>query len=88
MDNIQVEYDGRYPNACSGRLTIKKDGELIYQERHCCRSTGCVWFDDEWGEHVVSGELLWEDANQFDEEVQEAVRQRLSQVAVCCGGCI
>ena len=88
MNNIKVEYDGKYPNACSGRLKIWENNKLIYNKEFCCTSTGRVWFDDEWNEHVESGELLWDDANDFDKKIQEEVEKVLSQIHVCCGGCV
>lgn len=86
--NIVVEYDGKYPNTCSGTLKITVDGEVIYNKDFCCYSTGSVWFDEQWGEHVEDGELIWGDANKFDSEIQEAVVAVLSGCNVCCGGCI
>ena len=88
---IEVSFSGTgFPNACSGTLEIKEDGKVIYSNDFCCRSTGSVWFDDDWGEHVESGELIWEEeeAEKFDKEIQEAVRDVLSEVYVCCGGCV
>jgi len=85
---IEVTYDGAYPNACAGRLLIKQDGEVIYDERHCCHSTGGVWFDKDGDEHVESGELVWNDRDQHSAEIGEAVYALLCGVRVCCGGCI
>ncbi len=85
---IEVIYDGEYPNACRGRLIIKDDGTEIYNKENCCYSTGSVWFDKDWSEHVESGELLWGDAGNFSAEIQEAVRDVLSNQHVCCGGCV
>jgi len=87
---IEVSYDGDYPNACSGKLEIKVDGELIYSKKHCCSSTGSVSFDDDWNENVTQGELNWEDANDFAEdlEILRAVYSVLDGVGVCCGGCV
>lgn len=90
MRNIVVEYDGMYPNSCSGCLIIKEDEKEIYKKQHCCRSTGSCHFDKEWNEIVKDGELVWEseEAEKFDGEIREAVRDKLSSVRVCCGGCL
>jgi hypothetical protein len=90
MRNIQVFYDGEYPNTCRGVLRILIDGEEVYNEQYVCRSSGSVWFDDNWGEHVETGELYWkeEEAVKFDADVREAVANKLSDFCVCCGGCI
>lgn len=85
---IEVEYDGKYPNTCSGRLTIKVDGVIIYSEEYRCHSTGSVWFDKDWSEHVESGKLKWEDEKEFDRNIVRAVRKKLKQFDVCCGGCV
>jgi len=87
---IEVTYDGYYPSTCMGRLIIKENGIEIYNKQYCCSSSGSVWFDDDWNEHVECGELTWncEDASKFSEEIQNAVRDILSEKGVCCGGCI
>ena len=85
---IEVSYDGKYPNACSGTLIIKVDGEEIYNDKFCCGSGGSVWFDKNWDEHVAPGKLTWNDAEKFDRDVQVAVEEVLSRIDVCCGGCI
>lgn len=87
---IHVEYDGDYPNTCSGTLTIRKDGVKIYSKQFCCHSTGSVWFDDDWNEHVEEGTLMWEEceAEKFPSDIQEAVADKLSGYHVCCGGCV
>lgn len=87
---IEVEYDGEYSNTYSGTLVIKVDGEIIYDECFCCRSTGSVCFNDDWNGHVYGGELLWEpkDLNKFDKEIHDAVAEKLSEFQVCCGGCV
>lgn len=50
-----VDYDGDYPNLCSGTLTIKIDGKERVLKR-VLRSGGSVWFDDDWSEHIEYGE--------------------------------
>lgn len=86
--DIKVVYDGEYPTACMGCLKVWVDQELVYSEEFCCSSTGKVWFDDDWDAHVEHGELLWNDAEAFDKDIQEAVKAELDKVSVCCGGCI
>ena len=51
-----VSYDGDFPNLCSGTLVLRIDGEEVTFPKYCMRSGGSVWFDDEWHEHVESGE--------------------------------
>lgn len=65
-----VSYTGKYPNLCSGILTLKIDGiEYTFGNRYKCKnaketeylptfwcSGGYVGFDDDWNESVDSGE--------------------------------
>lgn len=90
MADIIVEYDGEYPTTCMGTLRIFVDGKEVYNKMYACSSTGSVWFDNEWNEYVVRGELVWieEEASKFSKEIQEAVREKLSEYEVCCGGCV
>lgn len=89
MANIQVTYDGAYPNLCRGQLTITVDDKVVYRERYCCHSEGSVWFDENWNEHVTDGAIVWsEDVEKFSDEIREAVREELSKYRGCCGGCV
>jgi hypothetical protein len=85
---IKVTYDGEYPNACTGTLTIIVDGETIYSKEHCCSSTGSCGFDDSFNEFVTDGRLDWDDEGKFSREIVEAVYQELDKIHVCCGGCL
>jgi hypothetical protein len=85
---IKVLYNGRYPNACRGTLIITVNDKEIYNKRGCCTSSGSVWFDAEWDEHVECGRLTWDDANEFSVEIQSAVSDVLDKIDVCCGGCV
>ena len=85
--DIKVTYDGEYPNTCSGTLIIKVDGKEIYNKKYCCHSTGSISCDD--NDYTAnSGELIWDDADEYIAEIQEAVRNVLCGCNVCCGGCI
>lgn len=79
--------DGKFPYTCRGELKIMVNGTVIYKKSSCCASTGSVSFDDDYNAHVVSGELIWNDADKFSAEIQQAVREKLSEYSVCCGGC-
>ena len=87
-DKIEVSYDGKYPNTCSGTLIIKVNDEEIYNKKFCCGSTGSVWFDDDWEEHVECGKLIWNDAKDFNDNIQKEVERELNKCDVCCGGCV
>lgn len=85
---IKVTYDGGYPSACSGRLVIVVGDKVVYDKKYRCHSDGGCWIDDNGDENVTEGALTWDDAEQFDEEIRQAVADVLSGVSVCCGGCI
>ena len=71
---IKVDYDGEYPNTCSGNLTVRVDGVIVYNGSAYASSSGSVWFDDEWNEHAEDGDLTLDDhgrkliAEGFNEE--------------------
>jgi len=91
MRNIKVKYDGRRPCVCGGNLKIWVNNQLIYDEDYQCSSTGRCYIDfnsPDQEEHVESGKLVWDEAKKFDKEIQDAVKNELSKVQVCCGGCI
>jgi hypothetical protein len=91
MPDIKIEYDGDYPNLCSGHLIITIDGIVWDFGKYNLTSGGTVWFDDNWTEHVTSGlwsVYEWPDgfpANLVD-DVLDAINDEIS--LGCCGGCI
>ena len=104
MSEYNVTYDGEFPNACSGTLTIYRDGVEIYSTGcYGFYSTGSAGFDGV-DTYVESGRLCFSnDAKQsfikwLDEEesiskndrraILDLVEETLSDVEVCCGGCI
>ena len=86
-----VSYDGRYPNYCSGCLTIKVDGKEYKLESILC-SGGRVWFGENWEEHVESGpwtiftHYLPEELRPRSLEIEEVVNANVHPG--CCGGCV
>ena len=90
MENIRVEYDGSYPTMCMGVLKIYVSDKKVYEKQFVCHSSGSVWFDKDWCEHVESGTLTWdsEEAKEFSQEIVSAVNDKLSNYSVCCGGCV
>lgn len=83
-----VSYDGKYPNLCSGTLTLRIDGKEVSIHRCLC-SGGSVWFDEDWNEHVECGAWgldLPEEYQQYEEQIADVVNENVPWG--CCGGCI
>ena len=84
-----VSYTGKYPNLCSGNLTLLVNG--IKFTGFSLSSNGRVWFDDDWNEHIAKGS--WEvdewPANFPEEAKKEALEVINENIEHgCCGGCI
>ena len=58
-DIVFVSYDGKYPNLCSGTLTLKIDSE-DHTFRYCLSSGGRVYHDGNWNWTVESGEWTFD----------------------------
>lgn len=99
--DIKVEYTERYPCACMGALLVYINDVLEYRTKDFVfKSTGGVYITEESDEHVEYGKLVWRDEVQRDnfykwvneqeehEEIITKVNNALSNVVVCCGGCI
>jgi hypothetical protein len=88
---IDVSYDGKYPNLCSGHLVVIIDGVKWDFGEHCLSSGGSVSFDDNWNENVASGPWSiskWPDGFlvALEDVVTEAVNEKIRHG--CCGGCV
>jgi hypothetical protein len=88
---MSLEYDGKYPNFCAGRLFITVDSVRYDFGDHCLCSGGYVWFDKEWDEQIESGPWSIEDwPVGFPEHLKEEVLFLVNQEIPwgCCGGCV
>ena len=86
-----VEYNGRYPNLCSGQLAVVLDEKRWIFPSYSLSSGGTIWFDNEWTEHVESGPWsIREWPEGFPEERKEEVEKEINRVIShgCCGGCV
>ena len=87
----KIDYDGAYPNLCSGNLTVTID-EIVYKfPNHCLISGGSVSFTEDWNEVVTDGP--WEISEWpegFLEEYKCAVLNEVNHIIPwgCCGGCV
>ena len=85
-----ISYSGRFPNLCSGTLTVEIEGQLVKIRGFC--SGGSVWFDDNWYEHVEEGPWSIDDDDiptQYLEYKNEIIACMNANVPWgCCGGCV
>lgn len=85
-----IDYNGDYPNLCSGVLRIEINGEEFYLS-NILRSGGTCGMDNDWEDYVIHG--AWEvdlecypELKEFENEIIEVVNKNVPQG--CCGGCI
>lgn len=89
--NIQIKYNGSYPNLCSGSLTVIIDGKEWEFPSNCLASGGSVSFDENWNEEISSGPWrLYDYPEDFPEELKSAVLDAVNEHIPygCCGGCV
>ncbi len=89
--NINIEYNGAYPNLCRGKLIVTIDEKKWEFPPYCLSSGGRVWFDTQWNEHVEEGDWdvrTWPDdfPEEMKDEVLHEINMRISHG--CCGGCV
>ncbi len=89
--SITVEYDGAYPNLCSGKLIVTVCDTRWEFPDYCLASGGSVWFGKDWAGHIEYGPWSvsrWPDG--FPEDQKEAVIEAINENIPhgCCGGCI
>lgn len=83
-----VSYDGRFPNLCRGKLILDVRGKR-YELENALTSSGCVWFDDDFIEHIEKGPWsinLPPDLIPFIDEIERIVNENIP--CGCCGGCV
>lgn len=89
MKDIEfVSYNGKYPNLCSGVLTLRVDGE-IRQFEWCLISGGCCdVYEDlcKRGEWDIKDDVF----SEFRENEKELIRVLVNKNVEkgCCGGCL
>ena len=91
MENIIVEYNGEYPNLCSGKLIIYINNKKYQFPDYCLSSGGSVGFDEDWNEIITTGKWTvssWpkDIPNKFKNKVLEAINATIP--FGCCGGCV
>jgi hypothetical protein len=90
MENIKIDYNGRYPNLCSGTLVVTIGEKVWNFGKDVLSSGGSVSFDEQWNEEVTSGWLVSEWPEGFPDEYKEVVTDAINDEIPwgCCGGCV
>ena len=87
-EQTKVEYDGNWPNMCSGTLKIWVNDEVIYEKKGVCESTGTCAFKNGKSK-ITKGRLVWRESEARGwPALQTAVEEELRKYEVCCGGCL
>lgn len=92
MDIKFVEYSGKWPNLCRGKLTLEINGERRIFPKGILCSCGTAYFDDDWESHITEGKwiveekYLPEDLKDFSAKIEECVSNNVPYG--CCGGCL
>ena len=98
----EVRYTGEWPNTCRGELEVLRDADLIYKTAsYSFSSTGGIWFSENGDCGTNEGSLIWNDYSDEKQKFIEWAKTQpealeiiglaedvISNVSVCCGGCI
>lgn len=95
-----ISYDGKYPNLCSGKLTLEIDGETVTFGHDRCdyysfwRSGGSCHFTDFDYTNNIINEGEWElDEAELPEKYKNIGEELIkvfndNVIHGCCGGCL
>ncbi len=96
-----ISYDGKYPNLCSGILTLEIDGKTVTfgSDNRCDYdrfwiSGGCCGFDSRLNENYIeTDEWQFDDDEYFPDEYLDCygeIKALFNQNVEfgCCGGCL
>lgn len=89
--NIEIKYDGSYPNLCSGHLEVWVDDNYYDFGTHVLTSGGGVSFDEDYSEHVWEGDWsIDEFPDNFPMELKDELLKVINEEIPhgCCGGCV
>lgn len=93
MEQIKINYDGKWPNLCSGHLEVWIGNKYYDFGDYCMISGGCVMRDEDWNMWTEEG--LWvinEDSipNDFPKDRLQNLLDEINNTIPhgCCGGCI
>ena len=97
-----ISYDGRFPNLCSGILTLRIDGgEKTFGSSYrgdtdyprFWHSGGACGFNSDWSESYTETEPWEIDTNELPDELKQYAEELIdifnNNVPYgCCGGCL
>lgn len=91
-DEIRIEYDGKYPNLCSGKLVVYIGKEKWEFPKYCLLSGGNVYQDDDGYYVTEEGEWYinkWPKEFLDDDGLKMLVMDVINDEIPlgCCGGC-
>lgn len=92
MKQISIEYTGKYPCLCMGKLKVTIDGIVYNFPDYCLTSGGSTYFTDDYSNaHVENGPWevdKWPD--NFPEKYKESTLDAINENIPwgCCGGCL
>lgn len=81
-----VSYDGKYPNLCSGTLTLKADNKF-YRLKYALRSGGGLGegYVPYFGAWDVDIDALPDELKDYHNDIVKCVNENVEYG--CCGGC-
>jgi hypothetical protein len=88
---INIEYDGAYPNLCRGNLVVIIDGKKWQFPDYCLSSGGYVTFDENWTERIGCGPWgVREWPKDFPDNLKSITLTAINGHIPwgCCGGCV
>ena len=88
---IEISYNGCFPNLCRGELIVTIDGVIYEFPPFCMVSGGHIYMDDDGDYNRELGEWdISEWPEGFPEEYKQPVLDKINEEIPwgCCGGCI
>ncbi len=89
--NIEIKYNGSYPNLCSGELIVIIDSKEYKFPNYCLSSGGSAYFTGDWDDIIEYGKWSiskWPE--NFPENLKDPVLEKVNDEIPwgCCGGCL
>lgn len=90
MFKITVQYDGKYPNLCRGKLIVMIEDKAWVFPDYCLSSKGSVRLDEDGYYSTNKGDWI---INEWPEDFPELLKDDVTNAVNenirhgCCGGC-